>query len=293
MSKYAIKNKKYFILALLPSILGFTIFSLVPLINALWISLTSWDIIGGSPEYIGFANYINIFKSGEFLTVLNNTIRFVALYIPLIIIGSIIVSLMYKFDEKNTKIMKVILFLPVLTSWIAGALIWKTVLNSDYGLLNNILSIFGINGPNWLTDSKWAMRSIVLVSLWKDLGYFSLIMYGGLASIDKSLYEAAKVDGADSKTIFRNITLPLLTPTIFLVLITTLINSFQLFPQVMILTGGGPLNSTQVMVERIYTYGFRYYQMGYASALSVILLVIILIVTLIQFALEKRWVTYD
>lgn len=293
MFSYAKKNKKWFYIALIPSIIGFTFFTVFPLFNALFLSLTSWDGLSSTKEFIGFKNYMTIFTTNEFWVVLSNTGKFVLMYIPLIIVSSIIVALLYNRNTKSTMVMKIIMFLPVLTSWVAGALIWKTILNYDFGLLNNILKIFGIQGPNWLDSPKWAMRSIVIVTLWKDLGYFSLIMYSGLASIDESIYEAAKIDGADGKEIFKSITFPLLTPTIFMVLITTLISAFQIFPQVMILTGGGPLRSTQVMVERIYTYGFNYYQMGYASALSIILLLIIMVVTFLQFYLEKRWVSYD
>ena len=147
--------------------------------------------------------------------------------------------------------------------------------------------------PGWLTDEKWAMPAIVLVSVWKDMGFFGLILLSGVVGINKTYYEAADLDGANGWVKFTRITLPLLTPSIFYVLIVGMINAFQLFPQIMIMTGGGPNGATQVMVERIYNYGFRYYRMGYASAFSWILFAIIMVFTAIQMKGQERWVHYD
>ncbi len=293
MELFMKKNSKWIIIFLMLSVLGYLIFSLVPMISTVYLSFTSWDIISGKPEFIGFNNYINIFTTDEFYIVMKNTFKFIILYIPMMLISSIFLALLFNTDIKGISFFRVLLFIPVLTSWVAGAMIWRTVLSTKYGLLNNLLEIIGINGPGWLTDPKWAMVSIALVSVWKDLGFFSLIIFGGLRGINKSVLEAAEVDGAGIIKTFRYITLPMLTPTLFFVIITSIINSFQLFPQVMVMTGGGPLGSTQVMVERIYNYGFRYYQMGYAAALAVILFIIILITTLVQLKLQKRWVYYE
>ncbi|MBU1093228.1 MAG: sugar ABC transporter permease [Firmicutes bacterium] len=287
------KAKVVILLLLVPSLIGFIVFSLLPIISAFYLSFTSWSVIGGSPEFIGFKNYIDIFKGDEFYRVMTNTLKFIVLYIPAIMISSFVIALLFDSKAKSAGAYRTLLFIPVLTSWVAGAVIWKSVLNGQYGLLNNALALIGIEGPAWLTDPKWAMVSIVMVSVWKDLGFFSLIIFGGLRSVDYTLYEAAKIDGANSRQILAKITFPLVTPTLFFVLITTMINSFQLFPQVMVMTGGGPVGSTQVIVERIYTYGFRYFNMGYATALSIILLVIIITITLIQLKLQKKWVFYE
>ncbi|MDD3123523.1 MAG: sugar ABC transporter permease [Candidatus Izemoplasmatales bacterium] len=292
--KNAQKSIKFYILLfLVPSLLGFIVFSMLPMISAFYLSFTSWDIIGGSPDFIGIKNFIDIFKGEEFYRVMVNTFKFIVLYIPLIMFSSFFVAILFNSKAKSVPAFRVILFIPVLTSWIAGSVIWRSVLNDQYGLLNNLLALFGIDGPAWLTDSNWAMIAIVVVSIWKDLGFFSLIIFGGLRGIDKTIYEAAKIDGANDRQILRYITLPLVTPTLFFVLITTMINSFQLFPQVMVMTGGGPSGATQVIVERIYTYGFRYFSMGYAAALSIILFVIIVTITIIQMLLQKKWVFYE
>jgi len=280
-------------LFLVPSILGYLIFSLLPMLSAFYLSFTSWDIIGGSPDWIGTENYVNIFKSNEFYRVFKNTFKFILMYIPTIMMSSFLLALLFDAKVKGVSGFRVLLFIPVLTSWVAGSLIWKSALNGQYGLVNNILSLIGIDGPGWLSDASWSMVSIVLVSVWKDIGFFSLIIFGGLRGIDRTIYEAAQIDGANRFQVLKEITFPLVTPTLFFVLITTMINSFQLFPQVMVMTGGGPLGSTQVIVERIYVYGFRYFNMGYAAALSIVLLTVIILVTIVQIKLQKKWVFYE
>lgn len=287
------KSMTWIAIFLVPAFIGYLIFSLVPMISTVYLSFSSWDIISGAPEMVGLDNYIQVFTTNEFYNVMLNTLKYIVIYIPLMVISSLFVASLFNTDVKGVSVFRILLFIPVLTSWVAGAMIWRTALSTQYGLVNNILKIFGITGPGWLTDVKWSMVSIALVSVWKDLGFFSLILFGGLRGIDKSMIEAARVDGANGWQVFTRIKLPMVTPTLFFVLITAIVNSFQLFPQVMVMTGGGPLKSTQVMVERIYNYGFRYYQMGYAAALAVILFLIILLVTLIQMKLQKKWVYYE
>lgn len=285
---------------LLPSLIGLLIFSLLPLIISLFISLTDWnglDRITGldffQEHFIGITNYKNILSGGEFWQVLRNTGVYIILYIPLMLIVSLAVAYLLSRQHRGVTVFRVIYYLPVLVSWVAASLIWTSVLSPEYGALNNILSIFGIQGPGWLLDEAWAMPAIVLVSVWKDMGFFGLILLSGIVNIDKSYYEAASLDGAGAWTKFLRITLPLMTPVIFYVLIVSLINAFQLFPQIMIMTDGGPNGATQVMVERIYKYGFRYFRMGYASAFSWILFVIIMICTALQMKAQERWVHYD
>nr|WP_237729688.1 sugar ABC transporter permease [Petrotoga sp. 8T1HF07.NaAc.6.1] len=224
---------------------------------------------------------------------MKNTLYYIALYVPSIIFLSIGVALLLNIKSKLNVVFRTIFFIPVLTSWVAAAMVWKWFLSPYYGPVNALIGYFGIQGPNWLYDPIWAMPAIVLASLWKDLGFFSLIFLAGLQNIDPVYYEAAEIDGATKIEKFKNITFPLLSSSIFFVLILTLINSFQLFPQVMIMTKGGPYGATQVLMERIYTYAFDYYEMGYASAYSWILFIFILLVTIIQWKLQKRWVHYE
>ena len=285
---------------LVPSLIGLAIFYLAPMIISVFISFTDWNgldrlLADGfmAEHYIGLQNYKEILTSDEFWKVLGNTLEYIVLYIPLMLTVSLAVAALLSRQRKGVGIFRVLYYIPVLTSWVAASLIWKTILAPQFGAMNNILALFGIEGPGWLLDEKWAMPAIVLVSVWKDMGFFGLILLSGIIGINKSYYEAAEIDGAGALTRFFKITLPLLTPAIFYVLVVSLINSFQLFPQIMIMTDGGPNGATQVMVERIYKYGFRYFEMGYASAFSWILFVIIMLCTALQLRGQKRWVNYD
>lgn len=285
---------------LLPSLIGLFIFSFMPLLISGFISLTDWNGLDKltslsffREHFIGLSNYKTILSTPEFWNTLRNTGEYIILYIPFMLAASLFVAYLLSRSHRGIGFFRVIYYIPVLTSWVAASLIWKSVLSPQYGALNGILGFFGINGPGWLLDEKWAMPAIVLVSVWKDMGFFGLILLSGIIGINTTYYEAAELDGANGWIKFITITLPLLTPSIFYVLIVGMINAFQLFPQIMIMTGGGPNGATQVMVERIYQYGFRYYRMGYAAAFSWILFVIIMIFTSVQMRGQERWVHYD
>lgn len=285
---------------LLPSLIGMLIFSALPLLISGLISLTDWNGLDKLTDpaffqkhYIGLENYKTILTTPEFGRALGNTVEYIVLYLPFMLAASLLAAYLLSQPRRGISIFRVVYYIPVLTSWVAASLIWKSVLAPQYGAMNGILGFFGIKGPGWLLDEKWAMPAIVLVSVWKDMGFFGLILLSGIVGINKTYYEAAAIDGAGGWTRFLKITLPLLTPSIFYVLIVGMINSFQLFPQIMIMTGGGPNGATQVMVERIYQYGFRYYRMGYAAAFSWILFAIIMVFTAVQMEGQKRWVHYD
>lgn len=295
-------GKKKFIQALpfmLPSFIGMLIFSLFPVIIAILLSFTDWNglerltVNTFSEHFIGLDNYKNILSGTEFWRVLGHTLYYIILYIPLLFVASMGIALLLNKKKRGTKVFRVMYYIPVLTSWVAASLIWKWVLSPKYGILNQILAVFGITGPGWLTSEVWAMPGIVLASVWKDMGFFGLFLLSGLQAIDPTYYEAARVDGANKLVMFFKVTLPLVTPSIFFCLIMSLINAFQLFPQVQIMTEGGPNGATQVMVERIYTYGFSYFKMGYASAYSWLLFVIIFALTMIQMKLQNGWVHYE
>ncbi len=285
---------------LLPSLIGLLIFSLLPLMISGLISLTDWNGLDQlmkpgffQEHFVGFENYKTILTTPEFWKTLGNTAEYIVLYIPFMLAASLLVAYLLSRPRRGIGVFRVLYYIPVLTSWVAASLIWKSVLAPQYGALNGILKLFGIEGPGWLLDENWAMPAIVLVSVWKDMGFFGLILLSGIVGINKTYYEAADIDGANGWTKFMKITLPLLTPSIFYVVIVAMINSFQLFPQIMIMTGGGPNGATQVMVERIYQYGFRYFRMGYAAAFSWILFAIIMVFTAIQMKGQERWVHYD
>jgi multiple sugar transport system permease protein len=288
------------IIFLLPSCIGLLIFSIIPIFYSFVISLTdwnglnAWDLKAGTPNFIGIENYQQILGGEEFWRVLRNTLYYIVMYIPLILIFSVVAAVLLNNTYKGMGFYRVLFFIPVLTSWVAGALIWKWLLSADYGPINQFLSFAGIQGPAWMQEKLWAMPGIVFASIWKDMGFFALIMLGGLQGINPNYYEAAQIDGANFWHRFTRITLPLLSPILFFVMVICIINSFQLFPQVMIMTtDAGPHGATQVMVERIYKYAFKYYKMGYAASFSWMLFVIIFIFTIIQLKLQKKWVHYD
>lgn len=288
------------ILFLLPSCIGLLVFSLIPIVYSLVISLTDWNGLNpwklstGTPKFVWLDNFQDIVAGEEFWHVFRNTMYYIVLYIPLILAASIFAAILLNNTFRGIGFYRVLFFIPVLTSWVAAALIWKWLLSDDYGPVNAILSFVGINGPAWLQDPLWAMPGIVFASIWKDVGFFALIILGGLQGINPTYYEAAQIDGANFWRRFTRITLPLLSPMLFFVMVMCIINSFQLFPQIMIMTqDAGPYGSTQVMVERIYKYAFKYYKMGYASAFSWVLFVLIFLATVIQLRLQKKWVHYD
>lgn len=296
------KRSKYatIILFLLPSLIGLAVFSIGPIGYSFLIGLTDWNGLNawnpsaGTPNFLGMDNYKEILGGEEFWRVLRNTMYFIVLYIPLILVFSTLAAVLLNNRYRGISVYRVLFFIPVLTSWVAGALIWKWLLSDNYGPVNAVLGFVGIDGPAWLQDPLWAMPGIVFASIWKDMGFFALILLGGLQGINQDYYEAAHMDGAGAWTRLTRVTLPLLSPILFFVIIISVINSFQLFPQVMIMTqDAGPYGATQVMVERIYKYAFKYYKMGYAASFSWILFAIIMFFTLIQMRLQKKWVHYD
>lgn len=286
--------KKFLTVAMfmLPNLIGILIFMGIPIVSSLYLSFTEWDLFG-SPEWVGLSNYISIFKSNDFWKALLHTAYFIAGYLPLVIVLSLSAAMLLNKKLKGVTFFRFVYFLPVISSWVAVSMIWKWLFNPEYGLINYMLSLIGIAGPAWLQDPQWAMPAIIITSVWKDIGFVMVMFLAGLQGIPDDYYEAADLDGANGWQKFFKITLPLLSPTTFFVLIISLINSFQVFDQVWIMTQGGPAGATGVLVEQIYRNAFRYYKMGYASALSWVLFGIIFLFTYIQMKLQRRWVGYD
>lgn len=280
---------------LLPSLIGLIVFCLLPMIASLIISFMDYDLLRplNTMEFVGFNNFIRILKSREFPQVLSHTFTYLILYLPVILVTSTIQALILNKNFRGNGLFRTIYYTPVITSWVAAAVVWQWVLSGKYGLLNNILLVFGIKGPAWLSSSTWAMPGIVLAAIWKDTGYYALMILAALKSIDPTYYEAAALDGAKSFRKFFSITLPLISPTIFLLIVINVIYGLQVFDSVLIMTDGGPGGATTVFLERIYKYAFKQYKMGIASAYSWILFAIIMVFTLIQFKAQKRWVNYD
>ncbi|MBD8067889.1 carbohydrate ABC transporter permease [Bacillus sp. PS06] len=281
------KDSTWAFILLLPSILGFFVFVLFPVVASFLLSFTAWDLLT-SIQWVGFENYINLFKDETFRKVLWNTLYFTVVTVPVGIIISLFLAVALNQKIRFIKFYRAAYFLPVISSMVAVAVIWQWIYNPEYGLLNFLLSLVGIDGPSWLSDTKWAMPAVMITSIWKGLGFNMLIFLAGIQGISESYYEAADIDGATWFKKFIFITVPLLRPTTFFVTVMAIIGSFQVFDAVFLLTQGGPARSTSVLVHYLYQNGFEYFQMGYASAMAYILFFLVLTFTLIQFSLQKK-----
>lgn len=277
---------------LLPSLAGLLLFQLIPMLASAAISFTDWDLLTPA-KFVGIENYRDALQNEKTLTSIVNILIFIVGYIPSVLVLGVMFAVLLNRNLRGVKVYRLFMFVPVITSWVAVSIVWRWLLNGQNGLVNYLLSLVGIDGPIWLQDVFWAMPSIIAVSVWKDIGFVTIILLAGLQEISDDYYEAATIDGAGGFRRFWNVTLPLLTPSLFFVLVISLINGFQLFDQVLIMTNGGPFGSTSTLVEQIYRNAFENNKMGFASAQSWILFVIIFAVTIVQQRLQKRWVTYD
>lgn len=279
-------------LLLLPTYVGLFGLVLGPVIAGFAISFFRWDIIT-PPNFIGLGNYRELVHDELFWKTLRNTIFYVVGSIPPTIVLSLLLALALNQPLRGRVIFRTVYFIPVVSSTVAIAVLWGWLYNTQIGLLNYFLSFLGIDKIPWITSETWSMPSVIIMSVWKGLGYYMILFLAGLQAIPEDYYEAAKIDGAGSLRRFRDITLPLLSPTTFLVLILAIISSFQVFEQTYILTAGGPSWSTLTLVLMIFLRGFQDFRMGYASAIAYILFLIVLLVTFIQWRLQRRWVHYD
>ncbi|MCP2324523.1 multiple sugar transport system permease protein [Hamadaea flava] len=277
---------------LAPSLVTLLAFWIGPMIGTVWVSLQDWNLIG-VPSFVGLDNYAELAKDADFHAALLHTLGYLAGYLPLVLILGLAVALLLNAKLPAMTLYRAMFFLPVVSSWVAVSLLWKWLLNPAGGLVDQALGLIGIDGPGWWTDPTWAMPSVILASVWKDVGFVSVILLAGLQAIPKDLLEAADLDGASAWRRLRSITLPLLSPSLFFVTVISLINGFQVFDQVWVMTGGGPGGASSVVVEQIVRYAFSYGRVGYASAMSIVLFAIILVVTVAQLRLQRRWVQYD
>jgi multiple sugar transport system permease protein len=277
---------------ILPSLLGLLIFKLIPISASLGLTLFEWDLLT-PPEFVGLGNFDRLIHDRDFLAALQHTLTFIIGYIPLVMALGLGVAVALNQYIRGKTVFRTLFYLPVVSSWVAVALLWKWIFNPRFGLVNFGLSFLGIDGPGWLFDPNWAMPAIILTSVWKDIGFVMIMFLAGLQGIPEVYYEAASIDGATSWQRFWRITLPLLSPTTFFALVISMINSFQLFDQVWIMTGGGPAGATSVVVEQIVNNAFRYSRMGYAATLSWALFALVFVITIFQMRLQRRWVTYE
>ena len=278
---------------LAPNMIGLTVFIVIPVIAGFVISFTEWDMLS-APEFIGFDNYVELLTDDRFFWLtLKNTLVYSLFVIPGSIVISLLLALALNTHIRGVGIYRTIYFLPFVSSTIAISLVWKWIMHPDFGILNGFLGLFGVPRLGWLQDRNMALFSVAIVAIWHSAGYNMTIFLAGLKGIPKTYYEAAEIDGATYWQRFWRITFPLLTPTLFFVLVISLIGSFQVFNLVYIMTDGGPGSSTQVYVYYLWENGFSYFRMGYASAMAYILFLIMLVITLFQVRLLGSRVNYD
>lgn len=270
---------------ILPAILGTLIFIVIPVICSFGLSFTKWDLIN-PVEFVGLENYREIFTEPLFFKILLNTVVFALSTSVLGVIIPLVLASILNSKIRGSEFFKTAYFLPFITPMIVIGIVWEWIFDPNIGLLANVLNLH----INWLYDTKWAMPALIIVSVWKLIGYNMIIFLSSLGGVSNSLFEAAKIDGANSFQTFKNVTIPMLSPTIFFVVIITAISSFQVFDLIYLMTQGGPLDSTNVLVYAIYKNAFECFNVGKASAIAYVLFVIILVLTLIQWNLRKKLV---
>ncbi len=272
-------------LFVLPALLGTLIFIIIPVISSFGLSFCSWDLLNPI-DWIGLKNYTDILSNGLFYKILLNTLVFALSTSILGVIIPLILASILNSKIRGSEFFKCAYFLPFITPMVVIGIIWTWIFDPEIGLLNNVLHIH----INWLYDSQFAMPALIIVSVWKLIGYNMIIFLSSMSAISNSMYEAAKIDGANAYQTFMNVTMPLLSPTIFFVIIITAISSFQVFDLIYLMTEGGPFDSTNVLVYDIYKNAFEYFNVGKASAIAYILFLIILVLTLVQWNLRKKLV---
>jgi multiple sugar transport system permease protein len=281
---------------LLPSLIGFLIFKLYPILFSLFLAFCEWDLISGfsNIKFIGFDNFKNMVNDDYFISSIRNTFVYVLSVVPIEIVLAMIIAVILEKAVYFKGFFRLVYFMPYISNIVAVSVVWMALYHPSQGPINQLLMAIGIkNPPLWLASSKWAMLALIIMSVWLGIGYCIVIYMAGLQGIPDEIYEAAKIDGANAIERFRYITLPYLSPTTFFLLIVRLIATFQVFGPINIMTEGGPGRATTVLVYHIYRTAFRFYQVGYASAVAFVLFLIILALTLVQWKAEKTWVTYN
>ncbi|QNG59359.1 carbohydrate ABC transporter permease [Metabacillus idriensis] len=277
-----------------PVVLGLFAFYMMPAIASFYLSFTEWDGLT-APVFTGLENAVTLMQDETFLLSMRNTLFFTFVSVPLSIGLAVIVAVMLNQKIKGMVIYRTLYFLPVVTMPVAVGMVWKWLYNSEFGLINFVLGKLHLPQPEWLFDEKIALFSIILVSVWMGIGHNIVLLLAGLQGISASYYEAAKLDGASRLHQFFHITVPLLTPSIFFVFIMSMISALQMFDLIFIMVGSETsiLDPMRTVVYGVWESGFKYFEMGYASAKAFILFIIILIITIIQMRLQNKWVHYD
>jgi multiple sugar transport system permease protein/alpha-1,4-digalacturonate transport system permease protein len=282
-------------LYLMPNFIGFLIFTAVPVVMGFVISFTNYSGFPGA-AFVGLSNYLKMFRDSQFIAALQNNILYSLSSVPLTMFFALVFALMLNKGIPLTNVFKTLYFFPNLTSTVAVSCVFMLLFEPNSGPINHFLAAVGIPDavlPRWFFSTKTALITVVIVVVWKQAGYYMIMFLAGLKNIPAHLYEAARIDGANSWQCFRHVTWPMLSPTTFMVSILSIIASFQVFDIINITTKGGPGRATSVLVFRIYREAFRDWRMGYGSAIAYFLFMIIMVITLIQWRGQKKWVNVD
>ena len=272
----------------LPVVIGFLLFVVYPIVTIFRDSFTSYNPLSGDSAFIGADNYARLINDETAITVAKNTFVFALLLVPINMILALTLASILNANFAGKTAFRAVFFSPVVISTVAWTIVWRYILQDD-GPVNFGLAFLNIDGPNWLQDSSWPMLSVVMVQVFKNVGMNMVFFLAALQGVPEEMYEAAEIDGAKRWKQFRFITLPFISPTILLVSVLTIAGAFQVFAQVLLLTGGGPGLSTTVLAYYIYLTAFKIFELGYASALATVLFVFIMILTVIQWQLRKKW----
>jgi multiple sugar transport system permease protein len=291
LSKARQREELWAYLFLLPQYLGLICFVLGPVLVTLFLSFSEWNLVA-PPQWIGLENYRVSLQTDVFWQTWRNTIYYVVASVAGSMVLSLILALALNEKLRGVTFYRGIYFLPVVTSAVAVSIVWRWLYNPDFGLLNVLLTAVGLPPLPWLNSLTWSMPSVIIMSVWHTVGYNMVIFLAGLQGIGDHFYEAAEIDGANALQRFRYITLPLLSPTTFFILVTATIGAFQAFNQIYIMTNGGPANTTRVILLHIYILAFRLFKIGEASAVSWALFLILFGLTMVNFFVARKWVHY-
>ncbi len=275
---------------ILPNLIGYAIFVFIPVIFSFVLSVMKWDGSRTPMEFVGLSNFVQIFNDRIFVQSFFHTIQYALLTVLPTLVLALLLAVLLNHKLKGIAVFRTALYFPYIASIVAVGAVWNMLFQPDFGPINEFLRFIGISKPpRWVVDVKWAMVAISIVSVWKYMGYYMIVYLAALQGISGSLYEAAGIDGANGFQKLRYITIPMLTPTTFFVLIMLTIQCFKVFDLVYVMTGGGPGNATKTLVNYIYEKAFTSWEFGPASAGALVLFSVVLVVTLIQFAGEKKW----
>ncbi len=281
------------ILFLLPSVSIFAVFVYYGLGFNIYLSFTSWNFLSKAKNFIGLTNYQRMLSDHRFWEIIGNTTYYALGTVIFSLLLGLIFALLLNQKIPGRGLFRTLIFSPYITTTAAVAVLWIWIFDPNYGLINYGLQLIGISGPRWLTDTMWAMPALLIMNTWRTAGYTMVIFLAGLTAIPREYYEAAEIDGAGRFQKFINITLPLLSPTTFFLVVTSLLSAFQVFDQVAVMTQGGPVTATKVINYAIYTEAFVSFRAGYAAALATVLFIILFIITIFQLRLSRRWVHYQ